>query len=258
MNGRVYDYRLGRFLSVDPIISNPANSQSINPYSYIGNNPLSGTDPTGYVEESVCRAGDHCISNGLDQYVTAPNPALDVQSDRKAAGVKAYYACKDPTNCGSPQETAREARPSSMTPGDWARRIDGLGYRLTSGWQSSPVIWQSALVVPFAVLRLLSDPLKLGEGTADAIYNPNLTPFQRGLAVANDVARATVVAGLLRRALGGLAGTLRDHLIGDATGVPGLETQGFRPPPGTSQIPRGHSGGLADPVDSGRRGRLVL
>lgn len=41
MNGRMYDYRLGRFLSVDPIISNPANSQSINPYSYIGNNPLS-------------------------------------------------------------------------------------------------------------------------------------------------------------------------------------------------------------------------
>src|SRR5712664_577197 len=48
MNGRVYDYRLGRFLSVDPIISNPADSQSINPYSYIGNNPLSGVDPTGY------------------------------------------------------------------------------------------------------------------------------------------------------------------------------------------------------------------
>ncbi len=51
MNGRVYDYRLGRFLSVDPIISNPANSQSINPYSYIGNNPLSGVDPTGYQAE---------------------------------------------------------------------------------------------------------------------------------------------------------------------------------------------------------------
>lgn len=50
MNGRVYDYKLGRFLSIDPIISNPANSQSINPYSYIGNNPLSGVDPTGYTE----------------------------------------------------------------------------------------------------------------------------------------------------------------------------------------------------------------
>ncbi|WNO10289.1 RHS repeat-associated core domain-containing protein [Teredinibacter sp. KSP-S5-2] len=49
MNGRVYDYNLGRFLSVDPYIQSPGNSQSINPYSYIMNNPLAGTDPTGYV-----------------------------------------------------------------------------------------------------------------------------------------------------------------------------------------------------------------
>ena len=48
MNGRAYDYNLGRFLSVDPVISFPANSQSLNPYSYIMNNPLAATDPTGY------------------------------------------------------------------------------------------------------------------------------------------------------------------------------------------------------------------
>lgn len=48
MNGRGYDPRLGRFLSVDPIIQFPANTQSLNPYSYLMNNPLSGTDPTGY------------------------------------------------------------------------------------------------------------------------------------------------------------------------------------------------------------------
>ncbi|MDR7123166.1 RHS repeat-associated protein [Rheinheimera soli] len=48
MNGRGYDYNLGRFLSVDPIIQSPGNSQSLNPYSYIMNNPLAGTDPTGY------------------------------------------------------------------------------------------------------------------------------------------------------------------------------------------------------------------
>ena len=35
MNGRVYDYNLGRFMSVDPLIQSPTNSQSINPYSYI-------------------------------------------------------------------------------------------------------------------------------------------------------------------------------------------------------------------------------
>jgi len=53
MNGRVYDYNLGRFLSVDPIIQGNGNSQGINPYSYIMNNPLSGTDPTGYEIEEV-------------------------------------------------------------------------------------------------------------------------------------------------------------------------------------------------------------
>jgi hypothetical protein len=52
MNGRVYDYNLGRFLSVDPFIQSPGNSQSMNPYSYIMNNPLAGTDPTGYTSEA--------------------------------------------------------------------------------------------------------------------------------------------------------------------------------------------------------------
>ncbi|QFU06943.1 tRNA3(Ser)-specific nuclease WapA precursor (plasmid) [Pseudoalteromonas sp. THAF3] len=53
MNGRVYDYNLGRFMSVDPLIQEPGNSQSLNPYSYIMNNPLAGTDPTGYAAETV-------------------------------------------------------------------------------------------------------------------------------------------------------------------------------------------------------------
>ncbi len=53
MNGRVYDYNLGRFYSVDPVIQAPGNSQSLNPYSYIMNNPLAGTDPTGYTAECV-------------------------------------------------------------------------------------------------------------------------------------------------------------------------------------------------------------
>ena len=48
MNGRVYDYNLGRFLSVDPFIQGVGNSQGINPYSYVMNNPLGYTDPTGY------------------------------------------------------------------------------------------------------------------------------------------------------------------------------------------------------------------
>jgi len=57
MNGRAYDYNLGRFLSVDPIIQFPANSQSLNPYSYLMNNPMSGTDPSGYMSCSAAVQG---------------------------------------------------------------------------------------------------------------------------------------------------------------------------------------------------------
>ncbi|MCK7632305.1 hypothetical protein M0D73_21070 [Shewanella putrefaciens] len=51
MNGRIYDYNLGRFMSVDPFIQSPTSTQGVNPYSYIMNNPLAGTDPTGYLAE---------------------------------------------------------------------------------------------------------------------------------------------------------------------------------------------------------------
>ena len=48
MNGRVYDPALGRFLSADPFVPNPTATQSFNRYSYVINNPLSYTDPSGF------------------------------------------------------------------------------------------------------------------------------------------------------------------------------------------------------------------
>jgi RHS repeat-associated protein len=48
MKGRIYDPTLGRFLQADPFIQSPTDSQSFNRYSYVLNNPLSYTDPSGY------------------------------------------------------------------------------------------------------------------------------------------------------------------------------------------------------------------
>ena len=48
MNGRVYDPLLGRFLSADPNIDGVGDAQGYNRYSYVGNNPLGATDPSGY------------------------------------------------------------------------------------------------------------------------------------------------------------------------------------------------------------------
>ena len=60
MNGRVYDPRLGRFLSPDPVISNPASGQSWNAYSYVLNSPTGRTDPSGLSAScppSLCAGG---------------------------------------------------------------------------------------------------------------------------------------------------------------------------------------------------------
>ena len=48
MNGRLYDPTVGRFLSADPVVQSPANTQNFNRYSYCLNNPLKYTDPSGY------------------------------------------------------------------------------------------------------------------------------------------------------------------------------------------------------------------
>ena len=48
MNVRVYDSDIGRFLSADSIIQDPHDSQAYNRYSYVRNNPLKYTDPSGH------------------------------------------------------------------------------------------------------------------------------------------------------------------------------------------------------------------
>ena len=57
MNGRIYDPKLGRFLQADPHIQAPADTQMYNRYSYVRNNPLNATDPSGYFLEDLDRLG---------------------------------------------------------------------------------------------------------------------------------------------------------------------------------------------------------
>ncbi|MCU0521866.1 MAG: RHS repeat-associated core domain-containing protein [Anaerolineae bacterium] len=57
---RRYDPLLGRFIQADTLVPEPGNPQSLNRYSYVYNNPLKYTDPTGHcvfgVDTIVCIA----------------------------------------------------------------------------------------------------------------------------------------------------------------------------------------------------------
>ena len=65
-NARLYDPKLGRFLSVDPVIAHPESTQGINPYSYVENNPLNRTDPTGEADTTCSGTGENrvCTTTG--------------------------------------------------------------------------------------------------------------------------------------------------------------------------------------------------
>ncbi|WP_444936016.1 FG-GAP-like repeat-containing protein [Microbulbifer sp. JMSA004] len=55
MNGRIYDPRLGRFLQADPFVQAAADTQMYNRYSYVRNNALNATDPSGYFLHSLAK-----------------------------------------------------------------------------------------------------------------------------------------------------------------------------------------------------------
>ncbi|MCP4128207.1 MAG: RHS repeat-associated core domain-containing protein, partial [Gammaproteobacteria bacterium] len=51
---RWYDPSLGRFLQPDTIVPEPGDPQNFNRYSYVGNNPIRYSDPTGSCIPEEC------------------------------------------------------------------------------------------------------------------------------------------------------------------------------------------------------------
>lgn len=70
MNGRVQNPTWGRMLSPDPVLGDMTRPQDLNAYSYVGNNPLSFTDPSGY---STCSWFDGLPSKCSSSNLAAPS-----------------------------------------------------------------------------------------------------------------------------------------------------------------------------------------
>jgi RHS repeat-associated protein len=75
LNGRVYDPVTGRMTSADPMVPDPLNGQTWNRYSYVGNNPLAFTDPTGYCFLGLCNIFNSIstffnrVFNGIEKFL---------------------------------------------------------------------------------------------------------------------------------------------------------------------------------------------
>jgi len=77
LNGRVEDAVTGRFLSPDPYVPDPGNTQSFNRYTYVDNNPLTLVDPSGFSPPSTCNG---CVKSN------APPPPSGHSADGSGDG----------------------------------------------------------------------------------------------------------------------------------------------------------------------------
>jgi len=159
MNGRVFDSKIGRFLSADPFVQKPFFSQSLNRYSYLFNNPFSGTDPTGFF-------------NGEDRPSTAKWVVLYEISDFAAAFQRGW-----------------EPRPDF-----WQQtRFQGLNYQVPPDTYVPPrpanpatppdgTTWQAGLVGPSVQaggdLGSTAGGVP-GQNLSDALYYPGYFPVAR-------------------------------------------------------------------------------
>ncbi len=82
MNGRIYDPELGRMMQADPFVQAPLYSQSFNRFSYVFNNPLTYSDPSGYMCEGANIPGEsNCSSATPGRFGPNNDPFIRNGSD---------------------------------------------------------------------------------------------------------------------------------------------------------------------------------
>ena len=120
MNGRIFDSRLGRFLSPDPLIQAPETLQSFNRYSYVMNRPLTLTDPSGFAAKKKAAASEAAtastqLSENVSSTEISSQDNVGGSTTESSKQVDDYYS----DSGGNTQvDSTNRAIQNSTTPGD--------------------------------------------------------------------------------------------------------------------------------------------
>jgi RHS repeat-associated protein len=122
MNGRIYDSRIARFLQAAPFIDGETFTQGYNRYSYVRNNPLNATDPSGHFVFTLA-----AIAITASEAFTVATAAHSILA---TASVFAGAGFLDALNAGATPGKALEAGAIS---GVSAAAFAGIGQSFASG-----------------------------------------------------------------------------------------------------------------------------
>jgi len=110
MGGRVYDAEIGRFLSADPFVDDSTNLQALNRYSYVQNNPLSYTDPSGYFLKKLVKKIGNAIGNVFEGFGKLIKTGLQkigrvfAEVPGLSAAITAFTCLTGPWTCAAVQQ----------------------------------------------------------------------------------------------------------------------------------------------------------
>jgi RHS repeat-associated protein len=171
MKGRLYDPKVGRFLTTDPIVSHPGFGQSWNPYSYVLNNPLAFTDPSGF------ETTDTTYSNGTRAIVfddvpilvrppIGPPPPPVAASQAGLPTVPVDMNATGNQAASSPESTV-DGTPPGMTPRTWERLPSSSTtpfdptFDPTFGKSTTEIAGELASGAAAGVIEVASDAMKI-------------------------------------------------------------------------------------------------
>ena len=125
MNGRIYDAKLGRFMQADPFVDGATDSQGYNRYTYVRNNPLAYTDPTGYRRsKGLRRLGKIArASQGVGGLLFGHNPTFQ-QAYQFAANIAAGVVAAGCIPCAAGISAAASATSAAALGGNLSQSLE--------------------------------------------------------------------------------------------------------------------------------------
>jgi hypothetical protein len=198
MKGRMFDPRIGRFTTTDPVIADIWDGQSLNRYAYVRNNPLALVDPTGFVPQDLDDEPsgswrttlDPPIFNGPEQ--DSYTYGVEIKRLQEAPKTGAHAPPVDVNTTGN----GGEGLPLETTPPEPKKGglLDGLRDGLSDTVDD---IWRDWTTTPLPTINAMREAYRHGD-VIDAfnVVNPLLAFIDLGLAIEKDddyaVARQSV------------------------------------------------------------------
>ncbi len=182
-NARFYSPKLGRFLSADTLMSGFANPQSLNRFSYVANNPLRYTDPTGHMMCDFCggEGGSYtpspapddycdthpwaCGSGGGDSGGGGDDGSEGSDGGGSGSGAGDDYCATHPGSCGLPMQPPVTNPSDELTPPNPSvGALVAIGILLTGAIVVTEIalVWAEIIMAPVSAgAPLLGVPLEL-------------------------------------------------------------------------------------------------